>query len=225
MKYREFKDYSELASEAVKLLGGYFGKKWKSPHAVMLAGGMTPIGIYDQIAEWPVSVHENLRIILSDERDVPFDSENNNFGKIKPMIDALKILDEHVIAVDTDVALEFSADRYNDRLSSFINEGGVIAFALLGIGSDGHTASLFTRDDIERGEGRYAMAVKRDVQGPDRISVTADCLRMVERVVFIASGPEKKSVVDKLRDAPQTVIAGMATADVADVELWYSHLT
>ncbi|GEM_PF-775655 len=134
------------------------------------------------------------------------------------LLDALRIPDERVIKVHTGLALKDAADRYDRELAAFLRHGDV-TLAVLGLGADGHTASLFSSDDIARGRGCFAMAVPRDTP-PDRVTVTPDFLLHVQRIVFLVSGPGKTEIVRKFIESPQSVPAGQAVAGASNVELW-----
>ncbi len=112
-----------------------------------------------------------------------------------------------------------SATRYHQDLRRFMNGNGRITLGLLGLGVDGHTASLFSSDDVARGDNLYAVAVSHDPK-PDRISVTPELLRRVERLVILAVGSEKQDIVTRLIQTPDQVVAGLALRENSQVEIW-----
>ena len=124
--------------------------------------------------------------------------------------------------VHTELPLEAAADRYNATLSRFFQQGGRITFGLLGLGADGHAASLFSRQDVARGASRYAIAVRRE-NGPDRVSVTRDLLLKVESLVFFVAGQDKVETVEKTLRDPESTIAGQAVCGIPQTELWYAR--
>jgi 6-phosphogluconolactonase len=191
------------------------------PHAVILPGGRTPRGIYEALAREPVRISRWLRILVSDERHVPLDSPDSNFGMMRDMIRALGIPETHVLRVNTELPLDKAADRYDEALRGYLKKGGRIKLGLLGLGADGHTASLFSGNDIFRGLGRYAVAVKRE-SGHNRISVTRDLLLKAEQIVFMAAGTDKGEAVHKMTRQPGSIPAGMVVEDMSNVEVWYA---
>ena len=100
-----------------------------------------------------------------------------------------------------------------------MNGNGRITLGLLGLGADGHTASLFTPEDVARGENLYAVAVPHEPK-PDRISVTPELLRRVERLVILVAGPEKNAIVTKLMETPDQVVAGLVLRNATSIEIW-----
>lgn len=221
MKLRLFRNFSELEQAALLLLRTGLKVGASSGHGVILPGGRTPQGLYAALTREPERVSTSLRILISDERHVPLDSPDSNFGAMRGMIHALGIPETHVLRVHTEIPLEKAADHYDRALRGYLRKGGRIKLGVLGLGADGHTASLFSAQDILKGRGRYAMAVKRP-DGVDRITVTRDLLVRAERIVFLAAGVDKGEVVHQFSKSPGSIPAGMAVEDVCNVEVWYA---
>ena len=221
MQTKIFQNMDELTVALVDLLARHFKLASTVPHAVLLPGGRNPRGAYQQIAQNPCPVDGNTRILLSDERLVPISSTESNYGQLRPMLTALHLPATHILRVDVRQTLALAARHYDGDLRAFFERKGRITLGVLGLGTDGHTASLFSMQDIARGCGSYAMAVPRQ-PGPDRVSVTADLLSKAERLVFIVAGAEKRLVVERLRVASVTLPAGLAAAGVADVQVWFA---
>ncbi len=190
----------------------------------MLPGGNTPFTIYRLIRDNPPKIDNRLHIMLSDERYVPPFSADSNFGRMGSMFSALKISATRVFHPDCELPLKECAEKYNLNLSNYLENGGIITLALLGVGIDGHTASLFDHNSLTRGKQACAIAVKRD-DGPDRISVTKNLISRIKRIVFLCAGVEKAGIVEKMEQNPNGVIAARAVENVENVELWYSALT
>ena len=221
MKLRLFKDFSEMEHATLTLLKTHLQKASVNPFGVILPGGKTPLGVYTALTKEPVRTSESLRIILSDERQVPADSPESNYGKLRPMIHALGMSDGQVLRVHTELTLEKAASRYDGVLRRYLRTGGRIPLGLLGLGADGHTASLFNAKDILRGFGKFAIPVNRP-DGLSAVSVTRDLLLHVDRIILAASGVEKGEVVHKLMDHPGSTPASMAVEDIPNVEVWYA---
>lgn len=222
MQTKIFQHTDDLTTALVNLLAHHFQMALPMPHAVLLPGGRTPRVAYQQITQKPCPVDGNTRILLSDERLVPISSPESNYGQLRPMLSKLHIPAAHIIRVDTRQTLALAARHYDGGLRAFFERKGRITLAVLGLGADGHTASLFSMEDIERGRGAYAMAVPRK-PGPDRISVTADLLAKAKCIVFVAAGAEKRLIVERMRVASATLPAGLAAAGVADVQVWFAE--
>lgn len=221
MKLVEFRTFSEMKENAVWLLTEQFRTGSPRPYAVMLTGGTTPLELYRTLQSSPVPVDASLHLLLTDERHVPLESPESNFGKMIPMVRALGVDESGIMRVHTELPLDVAASHYNDAISGFLEEGGRIELGLLGLGADGHVASLFSDQHITQGTGKHAIAVSRK-DGPDRVSVTRDLLLQVGSLVFFVAGQEKADVVKKLMRDPQGLVAGRAVSGASHVELWYS---
>jgi len=219
MNLRPFESQDALNRVAVECLADYVQMTGQGPVAVMLSGGRTPLGIYDDLRHRGCEASADLTILYSDERHVLAESPDSNYGSTVSLIRALGIPDARVLRVRTEIGWRESADRYDLDIRGYLASGGMIKLGLLGLGTDGHTASLFTPGDLVASCGRFAAAIPR-VQKPDRVSVTPDLMRRIERVIILAVGPEKREIAAKLIRHPDQVVAGLALKDVPVVEIW-----
>ncbi len=214
---RQFVSADHLNHEMADLLESHL--QGIGPVAVMLAGGKTPVPIYEELCRRGGKASESVRVLYSDERYVPADSPDSNYGATVPLLKTLGIPDSRVFRVHAELEWKATATRYHQDIRRFMNGMGRITLGLLGLGVDGHTASLFTPDDVTRGEALYAVAVPHEPK-PDRISVTPELLRRVERLVILVVGPEKRGIVERLVHFPDQVVAGLALRDAPEVEIW-----
>jgi 6-phosphogluconolactonase len=218
VKVERFRTPDDLTVAVASLLENAFELECFRPRAIVLSGGKTPLPAYRRLVDTPVDVGDCVHVLFSDERMVPDHSPDSNYGNTRPMLQALRIPDERVIRVRTGLALKDAADRYDHDLAAFLRRGDV-TLALLGLGADGHTASLFSSDDISRGRGCFAMAAPRNPP-PDRVTITPDFLLHAQRIVFLVSGAGKADIIRKFIESPQSTPAGQAIAGVSNVELW-----
>ena len=221
MKDVSFESADALNQAAITLLRNEFQTPAAVPFSVMLSGGTTPRPIFEALCTNPPATADNLHITYTDDRYVPAESLESNYGQSRPMLEALGLPDKRIMHVPTELPLDRAVEAYDAALRSFLAQGGIIRLALLGLGSDGHTCSLFSEADLERCGTAYAIAVQRP-DGLQGISVTPALLNKVERVLFLATGAEKAERITQLREAPQTLIAGKAVAGCRKIELWYS---
>jgi 6-phosphogluconolactonase len=188
----------------------------------MLSGGQTPMAAYQAIAASPMQPAKNLHLFFSDERMVPVDSPDSNYHNTQAMLDGLGFDKSRILRVRTEFSLEMAAADYDEQLRKFLAGGGQIPLGLLGLGTDGHTASLFSREDIERSGGSYAIAVPRPAP-PHRVSVTPRLLGHIKRIVFLAADSDKAMIVDRLIREPESIPAGLAVKEATHVELWVTE--
>ena len=222
IEQRRFDSAASLNEAVASLLKHHLERDLAESTAVMLSGGKTPLAAYRILSGMACVISPGARIFLSDERLVPDSSPDSNFGNMRFVPGALGMEENQFLRVKTDLAPEQAARAYNAALRSLVNGGASLSLGLLGLGADGHTASLFSSGDLDRARGRYAIAVS----GPDglrRVSVTPDFLAKIHQVVFVVSGADKRGVADKLSSDPGSVIAGRAVAAVKMKEIWYAE--
>lgn len=193
----------------------------QGPSAVMLSGGQTPLPVYQDLASRKIRISPDVKFFLSDERMVPPDSPDSNQGAIAPLLIKAGAAENQIIRVKTDQSLVMAAADYGQQIEDFRKAGGKFPFGLLGLGADGHTASLFTIEDARSTTGYFAIPVER-IGDLDRVSVTPSMLKHVEHVVFLVAGADKADVLEKLRTAPETIPAGAAVSGCEKVEVWFT---
>jgi 6-phosphogluconolactonase len=190
--------------------------------AIMLSGGTTPLPAYRALARGPLPHDDRLHVLFSDERYVPSDSAASNYHQTRPLLDVLALPPESLLRVHTELPLEESATDYEQRLSALLSSGVHIELGLLGLGADGHTASLFRAEDLERASGRYAIAVQRP-DGMSAVSVTPELLANVRELLVVVAGPEKQNALKALIAKEPSLIAWRAVRGSPAVSLWLSE--
>ena len=194
---------------------------WQSeyPFSILLSGGSTPFPAYNIVAKDPVLPSPNLYLAFTDERHVPPDSDASNVHNSQPLIDALGLASNRVMYPRTELELDPCTDDYEQQYKSFFEKGGSIPLAILGLGPDGHTCSLFDDSDLDRGRDRLAVSVQRP-DGHAGISVTPTLLGTVDEILFLVAGPDKRDVLHQLISDPTSVTAGKAIGDHSRVCVW-----
>ena len=220
MNLRVYETAGALASELAARLRREFAACGESG-AVMLAGGRTPLEAYRLLAAHPLPGGCRARAFLSDERMVPAGSAESNAFHIGPRLMEAGIAGDRFLRVDTTGTLDSAADGFDRALAALVAAGTRIPFGILGVGADGHTASLFSRADIEatRVGTRWAIPVRKP-EPPDRISTTPRLLARVEDLVFVITGADKAGVIRTLLTRPETIPAGLAVEGHPTVALW-----
>lgn len=219
IKLRRFESMADFEAAYAGIIQETLQLPVERKHALIVSGGRTPLKVYEKIAAEPFEVHPDAWLAFADDRHVPLDSPDNNYGNACAMLEALELGEDRVLRVHTEIPLEDAALRYDRDLQHFLGSGGSISVALLGLGDDGHTCSLFTQAHLDRAEGRHAIPVEKSTL-PHRISVTPTVLRQANRVIFAVAGEEKREVVKKLLADPSQVVAGRAIMGCRGVELW-----
>lgn len=185
--------------------------------AVALSGGSTPEKLHRMLAspEYTGKVAwEQVFVFFGDERIVPHDDPDSNYGMAKrTLLDHLPALPPgNVVPVSTDLAAaEDCASSYETALrDAFHEHNGVPAFdlVLLGLGDDGHTASLFPGRPALSVTDRLVVASPPGVLPPpvDRVTLTFPVLNAARAVLFLVAG-EKKA------PALREVLSGRASVE------------
>lgn len=216
---RRFVSRTELDAALVERLGRAIAYDDGVGTAIMLSGGKTPIPAYRELASRGLTHNERLHVLFSDERYVPSSSEASNYHQACELLNELALPEDSLLRVRTELALEEAAADYERRLAELIGSGVRIKLGLLGLGPDGHTASLFDMDDLARAQGHLAIAVQRP-DGLSGVTVTPQFLAHVEELVFVVAGAGKHDAIRALMNTEPSLIAWRAVQGLAKVELW-----
>ena len=177
-----------------------------------LSGGKTPWKMISALAKEPVpwaSVH----ILQVDERIAPEGHPDRNLTSLREILLSRTPLREdqiHAMPVD-DEDLEAGTVRYADAMRAL---GGVIDVANLGLGADGHTASLLPGDPVLQVEARD-VALTEPYFGRERMTLTYPALNRARRILWIVTGEAKAPMVKRLQIADPAIPAGRIRQDNA----------
>jgi 6-phosphogluconolactonase len=136
-----------------------------------------------------------------DERFVPPDHPDSNFRMVdEALLSVAPIPREHIHAVPTEGTLADAAAAYEAALKNFYGEDrldplrSLFDVTLLGLGEDGHTASLFPGDPALDENERWVVGVERKNTGP-RITLTYPALNSGRMVAFLVTGARKREIL------------------------------
>jgi 6-phosphogluconolactonase len=214
---RRFAVRRELDAALAERLGGALAAE--AAGAVMLAGGKTPGPAYDLLAARRVRPAPGLNILYSDDRYVPTTSAESNFHLSQPLIRTLGLPESQVLRVPTELPLPDAAQAYAEGLQALLSAKIPVRLGLLGLGADGHTASLFKSADLAAARGRLAIAVQRP-DGLTGISVSPDFLAGVEQILFVVAGADKTPALKRLVSRDPALTAWRAVERCPQVEVW-----
>jgi 6-phosphogluconolactonase len=172
--------------------------------AVALSGGETPRALYKLLARQQFSQKvpwRRVHLYWGDERCVPPEHEHSNYGMAwDAFIRHVPIPAENVHRMRGEDPPEEAAQAYDRELRGLAAQSKprvdipVFDLVLLGLGADGHTASLFPHSDALTVEDRFAVATEAP-DGSSRLTVTAPVLNAARRVWFLVSGAAKAGMV------------------------------
>lgn len=180
---------------------------------VALSGGSTPKQMGALLAREPFRTRvpwDKLEVFWGDERCVPLGSPESNAGEaMRGYLDHVGIPRENVHPWLTDPeAASAAAMEYEVNLrSAFGQETGVPRFdlVLLGMGDDGHTASLFPHTAALKVEDRLAVSNFVPKLDADRLTLTQPVLNAGRSIVFLAGGPGKAEMLETVLEGPVDV--------------------
>jgi 6-phosphogluconolactonase len=187
--------------------------------AVMLAGGSTPLPAYRTVARQMGAHDDRLHVLFSDDRYVAADTTASNYFQSRPLLDVLGLPGESLLRVNTQLPLPEAAADYDRRLSAMLGSGVHVGLGLLGLGADGHTASLFTHADLQRARGCYAISVQRP-DGLSAVSVTPELITTIAEPLFVLAGHDKNEALSRMLAQDDTLVAWRAVQGCPQVELW-----
>ena len=193
--------FAARAVEAVSVRGRF---------TAALSGGKTPVALYTLLAKAPsVSQIPWARVYLfwGDERCVPPDHEESNYRMTREfLLDHVPIPPANIHRMQGEMAPAEAAARYEKELREFFAPHGdgfpVFDFILLGLGEDGHTASLFPGTRAIRESARWVLGHYVDAQKGWRITLTPPVINAARTVVFIVSGAGKAAILKEILEGP-----------------------
>jgi 6-phosphogluconolactonase len=183
--------------------------------SIALAGGNTPKRTYRLLVErhrgeieWP-----SWLILFGDERFVPWDDDRSNYKMARDTLLAdAPIPNDHVHPVPTRTpTVGDAADAYNQTLRRVLANGAgqppAIDLVLLGVGPDGHTASLFPGSPALGEQRRWARAVDAPTTvqpAVPRVTLTLPILNAARNVIFLVAGSDKRPVIAEILHGAET---------------------
>ena len=164
---------------------------------VVLAGGNTPRRVYQLLATEPFNSRmdwSKVHLFFGDERAVPADHPDSNYAMVyETLISKIAIPAQNVHRIPGEGDVNENAKRYENHLRSFFSEQAWPRFdlVLLGMGEDGHTASLFPNSAALNERSRWVVAARNEQSGQDRITLTVPVFNHARRVMFLVVGDKK----------------------------------
>ena len=176
--------------------------------AVALSGGKTPTRSFELLAsprvagkiEWP-----RVHFFWGDERCVPPDDPASNYGQARmALLDPIRAQDKSIHRMRGELEPREGARDYTALLSRFFGGGPIFDLVYLGLGPDGHTASLFPHSHSL--EETSSSCIASHVPGnavPWRLTLTYPALNAARAVVFLVTGADKSDVLHRVLEGPR----------------------
>jgi 6-phosphogluconolactonase len=174
---------------------------------VALSGGNTPRAAYELLAAPGMRASlpwERVFIYFGDERCVPPDDQRSNYRMAREaFLDAVPIPKEHVNRMRGEIEPGVAANEYATLLRTDLGDMPRLDLILLGLGEDGHTASLFPGAAFNVEQDSLVEAVYAQPQAMWRITLTPSVLNAGRRVAFAAQGGAKSRALAAVLQGPR----------------------
>jgi len=197
-----FENKSELASSFCEELLNLFDTKEK--YFLALSGGSTPGIIYEILSkDYKQKINwKKIHLFWSDERCVHPEDVESNYGMTKKyLLDFIDIPEENVHRINGENEPGSEAVRYSEEIKSTINSrNGLPKFDLvmLGIGEDGHTASIFPDQMHLLNSDKICEVAVHPSSGQKRITLTGNVINNSEQVSFLVTGNGKAEILKQI---------------------------
>ena len=205
-KVKRFRTGAAMAAYAAEIFRAALLKK-RGRFLAAVSGGKTPARLFRRLAALPLP-WERAVFFLADERLVPRSSEQSNFGAAyRALFSKLNLPAGGLRPVKPGPR---AAAAYEKDLLKETGKPGGLDLVFLGLGEDGHTASLFPGSPALEEKKRLVLAVKAPagLKPSRRVTLTLQALNRARTIVLLAAGPGKKKVFEAAARRDRTIPAG-----------------
>jgi 6-phosphogluconolactonase len=208
-KVKVFRKIEAMNESAAKLLVEIAVKSVKERNRFLLclSGGNTPKGLYTLLSGNPyrdLIPWKNTLVFWSDERCVPADDKRNNaFMATEILLKKIDIPSSNIFPIPVHLQPSDAASKYEQTLRDFfgIKPPG-FDLILLGLGENGHTASLFPGTKVLSEKSRWVKEVFIEELQMYRITFTAQLINKAHNIFFLITGEEKSGILKTVLTVP-----------------------
>ncbi|SIR69756.1 6-phosphogluconolactonase [Chryseobacterium sp. RU33C] len=170
---------------------------------VALSGGSSPKAIFKLLAtpEYKEQIEWNkVYFFWVDERWVPLNDDKSNFRMTdEALLNQVPVDQNHIFPMYAEgITPEDYAKAYEQQIRTILGDDGVFDFILLGMGDDGHTASLFPGEEVLNEKEKWVSAYYLKSQEMFRITLTAPIINNAGNILAIAFGESKKHALNEV---------------------------
>lgn len=221
LEVRVADDAQAVAEEAVgEILAVLVRATAERPVGVVLSGGRTPLRAYEHLLGHAAGLSwDHVHLFWGDERCVPPDHPDSNYRHARSaLLDAAPVPPANVHRIRGEDPPDAAAAAYETEVRAFFAARGdptpSFDLILLGMGADGHTASLFPGGPELDVTDRFAVASRAPVEPHDRVTLTLPVLSAARHVVFLVTGAEKRDALDRVLAGDRSLPAARVDTDV-----------
>lgn len=195
---------------------------------IAISGGSTPEKLYELLGRTPYNESmpwQYTHFFWSDERCVPLkDTRNNAYNAKSSLLDKVNIPAQQVHRIQTDLPPKEAAATYENELQA-VWKGNTPKFdlILLGMGDDGHTASLFPGTPVLNDSSLLVKEVYLPEQSMHRVTMTARLINKAHNILFLVSGRNKSKVLREVltNENAQTLLPAQLIKPVTGHLFWF----
>jgi 6-phosphogluconolactonase len=192
----------KFAEELVNLINEASSKR--RPCTIALSGGSTPELLFSLLgdhfsksADW-----EYAHFFWGDERCVAPDNSDSNYGMARrKLFDKIEIPSSNIHRIRGEESSEAEAERYSEEIIKFTESRSELPcfdLMVLGLGEDGHTASIFPGSKRLLESPKLCESAFHPVTNQKRVTMTGNVINNSARVVFLVTGKKKAAIVEKI---------------------------
>ena len=203
MELRIFKEYDALSTAAAEIFvrASVDAIEARGRFLVALSGGNTPAGLYRTLASEPYRNRVDWQktfVFWGDERCVPPDDEGSNYHQAdETLLSHVPIPRENILRVKGELVPYEAAHAYAQTLKEFAQPGldwPRFDLVLLGMGADGHTASLFPGSKVDVNSSTLAVTADYEGRPAERVTLTPPVFNSARKVMFLVTGEDKAEI-------------------------------
>ncbi len=176
--------------------------KTKGSFHVALAGGSTPKELYTYLADHPLALQsdwQKLFLYWGDERAVPAENPDSNYRMaMEAGFKKLNIPSSHIFRMPADLDLTTGASEYEELLKKNKLDREGFDLILLGMGEDGHTASLFPGTKALTEKNRLVVANEVPDKKCSRMTLTFPFINKSQNIIMLVKGASKKEMISRV---------------------------
>ena len=226
-------DQTELATELAVEITDMANRSAfrKKPFTIALSGGSTPRLLFSVLgdkftekADWSY-----IHFFWGDERCVPPDDSESNFGMTKlNLFDKIKIPHSNIHRIRGESDPEKEAKRYSAEITKItrkVNNLPLFDLIILGLGEDGHTASIFPHNRELLVSVNICDVAVHPVSGQKRVTLTGPVINNADNIIFLVTGAAKAEIVADIIESPGAVNYPAAAIEPSHGTIkWYLDL-
>jgi 6-phosphogluconolactonase len=200
----------EAANRILKIAGEAVSER--NEFRVVLSGGSTPRRLYEMLAAEPFRTRlawSRVRFFWGDERCVGPDDPDSNFRMAREaLLDPLGVTESNIHRMRGEASVpDHAAREYETDMRKLFGLGPdapppAFDVVLLGMGADGHTASLFPGTDGLRETKRWVVANPVPKLNTTRLTLTVPILNRAARIIFMVTGADKSKALSEVLEGP-----------------------